>query len=208
MRKLSYIRTLQVLSAFLGFAGTTLMVWGVLASTPNDIAKLGGLYFGINPNYLQSIADSRANTIIGILIVSLAFLFQIFIHVFENKLNNRYLNITKINITICIISIVTTITGIYLIHSKLIDNTIFTTHKELAYLSLEKQYNYNKNHNKVLNGKVILEKGQIDVIKNHMEELSFNKLPGESEAEYFARFYKYLGHDFANQIDFKESGVQ
>jgi len=209
MCKLNYIRTLQLLSALFGFAGTIVMVWGVLASTPNDIAKLGGLYLGINPNYLQSIAESRAYTIIGILFVSLSFFFQIFIYVFENKLNHRVFNITIRNITICIIvGIVTIITGTYLIHSKLVDDTIFSTHKEMAYLSLEKQYNYNKNHNKVLNGKVILEKGQIDVIKNYMEELSFNKLSGESEAEYFVRFYKYLGHDFANQIDFKESGIQ
>jgi hypothetical protein len=179
-----------------------------LASTPNDIAKLGGLYFGINPNYLQSIAESKANTSIGIILVSFSFLFQLVIHVFKNKLSLLHFNPSKRNITISIIGLFCFTSGIYLLHSKLVDNTIFSTHKEMAYLSLKKQYDYNESHSKTQNEKVILGEGQVNVIRNYIDELAFKKKPGESGAEYFARFYKYLGHDFADQINFIESGVK
>ena len=65
MKKFDSNRALQILSALFGLTGTMIMVWGTLISSPVDIASLGGLYFGINPNYLQSIAESKASTTVG-----------------------------------------------------------------------------------------------------------------------------------------------
>ena len=184
------------------------MVRGVLTSSPNDIAKLGGLYFGINPYLLRSIAESRADTICGILLVSISFLLQMSLHVFETKIFPFSLNLRKLNIITCSILALLVIACFWIFHYRLIESTIISTHKEMASIGLTKQFHYNKDHNKTNNGKVVLEKGQIDVINGYMKDLSFQRKNSESDLQYFKRFYKYLSLDFANEIDFVKSGVK
>ena len=78
----------------------------------------------------------------------------------------------------------------------------------MASLSLTKQFNYNKSHNQTYKERVVLSKGQINVIKGHMNDLSFQRKNGESKLGHFRRFYKYLNLDFADEIDFDKSGVK
>ena len=208
MYKLKYTRVLNILSALFGFTGTIIMVLGVLTSSSNDIAKLGGLYFGINPHLLRSIAESRADTICGILLVSISFLLQLLLYVFENKIHPLFLNLSKRNIIKFSVLALLVVVGLWFLHYRLIENTIFSTHKEMAILSLTKQFNYNKDHNQTHNGKVVLGKGQIDVINGHMNDLSFLRKKSESELEYLKRFYNFLELDFVDEINFEESGIK
>ena len=78
----------------------------------------------------------------------------------------------------------------------------------MACLSLKKQFDYNKNHNQTSNGKVVLSEGQVNVIRRHIEELSFDRKDGEPDIEFIRRFYKYLKLDIVDEIDFSRSGIK
>ena len=181
------------------------MVWGTLISSPVDIASLGGLYFGINPNYLQSIAESKASTTVGFLLLSISFLMQIFIHSFESSLSSIYINRQRL-IILSIAIIISVVLG-YKLHNSIIERTVFSTYKEMAHESLKDQFEYNSKHNKT-QIKIVLDEGQVNNIRNFMDFLDFQKLPNETEKEYFIRFYNYLGHRFADKIDFEKSGIK
>jgi len=179
------------------------MVLGVIGSSPNDIAKLGGLYFGINPNYLANISESKADTTIGLLLLSASFCIQIFLHIYGEKLTT--VSITRNKVKVFIVSSIVTVLIILFFRQYTINNTIYQTHKEMAYLDLEQQFIYNMANGPTVNNKVLLTEGQVKQIKAYMEILNFKKKNNESNEKYFERFCDKLGHEFCSQIDFKES---
>lgn len=203
MTRIYTTKILQVASATLGLIGSVVMVMGVVGSNPNDIAKLSGLYFGINPNYLVSLAESKANTIIGLLLLSSSFCIQIIIYLYEEKLLAIYITKKKMLIFLSVVILAIVIAITY--RHNLIKDTIYQTYKQMAYLDLEQQYNYNKVNGPKDHKNVILSESQIEQLKGNMETLGFNKKNNESTDKYFVRFCDHLGHKFCSKIDFEKS---
>lgn len=175
MNKIKYITIFNIFSAFLGFAGTIFMVKGVITSSPQEIANLGESYLGMNPFFLKNFAESRADTICGIFMVSISFFLQMAIHLFETKLQNTIDIFSKKIIAYISIFLIISIIFIGFVHSSLNKNTIFSTYKQIAINGLTKQYNYNKNHQVNNNSKVTLSEGQVKKLYGYMGNLSFKK---------------------------------
>lgn len=203
MTKTSSTKILQISSAALGLVGSVFMALGVIGSSPNDIAKLGGLYFGINPNYLFSIAESKANTIIGLMLLSGSFCVQIILHLYEERLPDIY--ITRKKVLLSIVYFIVSIVIVLYYRHHIIKETTYQTHKEMAYMSLEQQFKYNTVNGPKINDKVLLTEGQVQEIEGHMKSLSFKKKSNELREIFFERYCANLGHEFCNQIDFKKS---
>lgn len=129
---------------------------------------------------------------------------QIFIHSFESSLSPIYINRQRL-IILSIAIIVLVVLG-YKLHNNIIERTVFSTYKEMANESLKNQFDYNFKHNRT-QIKIVLDEGQVNSIRKFLRLLDFQKLPNETEKEYFIRFYNYLGHRFADKIDFEKSGI-
>jgi len=205
MNKIKHITILNVFSAFLGFIGTLFMVKGVITSSPQDIANLGESYLGMNPFFLKDIAESRADAICGILMVSSSFFLQIVINLVGNKLEDEICILTKNKILYFLSMLFVLCIFIAFVHSSINKNTIFLTYKQIAISGLTKQYNYNKNHQADKNKKVVLSKGQVNLLYKYMADLDFNINGKESEIDRVKRFYEYLDLKIENNIELEKS---
>lgn len=183
------------------------MVSGIISSSAQDIAKLGDSYLGMNPFLLENIAESRSDTICGVIMVSTSFLFQMVNYLLELIMIDKVCSIDKRKLGLFIATLAIFVFFISFVHSSMVESTINSTYKQIAINGLSKQYTYNKNHQPDKFSKIVLSRGQVRKLYDYMSNLSFHNNGKESELHRVQRFYGFLGIDFVHDIDLESSGI-
>ena len=169
---------LNLISTIIGFIGTYFMGKGILAITPDVMAKLSQTCVGYNPEQIKNIATQKADMLSGFGLILIAFLIQLLIQIFIRKSNIIWTILIAIICPVLILAIV------FPLNSKYSEQQQLKVRKELVKYDIndlfrnhiidERTGGYIKHDAIFLFGKAYKEKGTKETLDELCKYLGIN----------------------------------
>jgi hypothetical protein len=82
---LSLLKAIKILVLIIAFMGAIQLVIGILKMTPDILGRLSRSYISFSTRMLDNLSAQKADVIIGLLLVSFAFVIQLMTEIFDNN---------------------------------------------------------------------------------------------------------------------------
>ena len=128
---------LNLISTITGFIGTYFMGKGILAITPDVMAKLSQTCVGYNPEQIKNIAAQKSDMLSGFALILIAFLVQLLVQIFIRRFNIIWTLMIAVICSVLILAIV------FPLNSKYSEQQQLEVRKELVKYDINDLF---KNH--------------------------------------------------------------
>ena len=92
---MSWKKLLSIQSAIWGFMGSVFLCHGAILLSSEKAGAISATYYGRNPHLLKSLLLQKIDTIIGAILIAVAFVFQFIVLAFEDKMTCKEINYKK-----------------------------------------------------------------------------------------------------------------
>ncbi len=189
---MSLDRMLSIIAVLLGVSGSVLLGMGTLKLSARTIARMSQTYSGYNSLELRSLASQKADFVCGVLLIILAFLFQLANLLFAQESLVTYESLD----VVCIISFVCVplLAIVFFVNRGLTKKYTIDSFKFLAKKGLQENIKRGK----------ILEREYQDHLRKAEGMFEMTKKEEESPTDFLIRYSDFLGLEIPPDTDMNE----